>query len=127
MVVDLNPQQTYALVVGIEKYAAGQAWNLNGPAQDAGRFCGWLLDRQVPKENILLFSSALEESALNQKTNGLEFHPPKRQNIYQTLINELPQKRGNLLFVFWGGHGIITPEGKRCLFYADLVLPKHLQ
>jgi hypothetical protein len=116
---NINPQKTYALVVGVEKYEAGSNWNLNGPAQDAGRFIRWLLDRQVPAANITLFSSALDETALSQKTDNLPFQAATRQNIQQALTKDLPQKDGDLLFVFWGGHGIITPENSRRLFYTD--------
>jgi hypothetical protein len=114
-----HPQNTYALVVGIEKYNAGSEWDLDGPAQDAGRFTRWLLDRQIPRNNIALFASALDEPSFNQKTGNLAFMAPTHQNLYQKLTSDLPEKKGDLLFIFWGGHGVITPEGHRRLFYAD--------
>lgn len=43
MSVKATPENTYALVVGIEKYDAGPDWDLDGPTRDASRFCAWLL------------------------------------------------------------------------------------
>jgi hypothetical protein len=65
----ISPEETYALIVGIEKYQAGSDWNLNGPANDAINFANWLLARGVTPENIHLFVSPLDENRdLLQKT-----------------------------------------------------------
>ena len=47
-------------MVGVEKYAAGRPWDVQGPAKDACRFTAWLRDKQVPDPNIMLFLSPLE-------------------------------------------------------------------
>ena len=52
----VDPQKTYALVVGVEKYAAGSNWDLDGPTSDANKFVEWLRGRQVPVENIFYVS-----------------------------------------------------------------------
>ena len=49
-----EPKKTFAIVVGVEKYDAGEKWNLRGPAADAIRFVHWLQD-SVPLDNIKLF------------------------------------------------------------------------
>lgn len=122
IISDINPEETYALVVGIEKYQAGHDWNLNGPAKDAINFTDWLLDRRVKPENIHLFVSPLEQNSnLLQKTS-LIVKAANRENI-SDIINHLLDKNiaGQLLYVFWGGHGIITKsrETKRRLLFSS--------
>jgi hypothetical protein len=113
-----QPGRTYAVVVGVERYAAGDKWNLNGPAHDARRFATWLHDRGVPADNISLFLAPLEQ---NQDTLAGEpaAQDATRALIEQALIDRAPQRQGDLLYLFWGGHGVITAEGTRRLFYAD--------
>lgn len=111
----VSSQRTYALVVGIEKYNAGTSWNLNGPANDARKFAEWLCSRGVPRENIFLFLSPLDESSGALPA----VQPATRDNLYRAITDTLRQKEGDLLYIFWGGHGIITREGSRKLFYAD--------
>lgn len=115
-----NPQATYALVVGIEEYAAGPEWNeLDGPVPDARRFSDWLLARGVPAENISLFLSP-RDSNRALLTSALPHGQPATQAaISDALVNGLSQRRGDLLYIFWGGHGIITAAEERWLFYAD--------
>ena len=113
-----DPGKTYALVVGIERYAAGDSWNLDGPAHDARRFVQWLRDHDVPAENISLFLSPLEA---NQALRDGEpaARDATRQEIERELFGPLAQKSGDLLYLFWGGHGVMTPESERRLYYAD--------
>jgi len=112
-------QETYALVVGIEKYAAGQEWNLNGPARDACRFTDWLRRRGVPDVNISLFLAPLEEHSVLVTASVPQVRPATSDNIYRALNEEFRRQEGALLYLFWGGHGFITAEGTRRLFYAD--------
>ena len=122
IISDINPEETYALVVGIEKYQAGSDWNLNGPAKDAINFADFLVNRKIKPENIHLFVSPLNQNSdLLQKTS-LPVKPANRENI-SDIINYLLDKNiaGQLLYVFWGGHGIITKsrETKRRLLFSD--------
>jgi len=57
----VSPARTHAVVVGVEQYAAGSKWDLDGPASDACRIAGWLRDRGVPAEQISLHLSPLTE------------------------------------------------------------------
>ncbi len=122
----INAESVYALVVGIEKYQAGSEWGLNGPAQDALKFASWLLDRGVKPEHIQLFLSPLDENAgvlEEAKAKGLNPLPADRNQIDSAIRSKLTSKgnQGDLLHVFWGGHGIITKTGAttRRLFFAD--------
>jgi hypothetical protein len=74
----MNPAQSHAVVVGIEKYDIGDAWNLNGPALDAVRFVRWLRTRGVPAENIDLFASPLAENKTEVDALDVRCHPADR-------------------------------------------------
>jgi Effector-associated domain 1/Caspase domain len=122
----INPENVYALVVGIEKYKGGSEWDLTGPAMDALKFASWLLDRGVKPEYIQLFLSPLDKNVAvleDAKAKGLNPFPADRNHIDSAIRSKLTSavNRGDLLHVFWGGHGFITKTGAttRRLFFAD--------
>jgi hypothetical protein len=43
-----SPDRTHAVVVGIERYEAGDAWDLDGAAGSALRIIRWLRRCRVP-------------------------------------------------------------------------------
>ncbi|GGR31459.1 effector-associated domain 2-containing protein [Streptomyces roseolus] len=112
-----RPERTHALVVGVERYAAGPAWDLPGPAADARRFTAWLRRRGVPAERISLLLAPLP-GAGGPATDVAE-GPAGREAVQEVLTRRLPALEGDLLWVFWGGHGVTDPQGHRRLFYAD--------
>ena len=119
-----EPTTTKALLVGIEKYEAGESWNLNGPAHDVIRMAKWLRDQNVPPENLTIFLSPLDNDN-NRKTieqarelTGSEPATATKSNIREEL-SRLQNKSHSLFLFYWGGHGWITPEGERLLVYAD--------
>ncbi len=114
-----EPKKTTAIVVGVENYDAGQSWNLKGPAHDACKFATWLSDKQVPPENISLFISPLAENRELELPNGLSFQAATEQNVTSLVEKALAQSSHDLLYFYWGGHGVITTAGERQLFYAD--------
>lgn len=119
-----NWKKTYALIVGIEKYESPSAPPLNGPANDAIDFANWLLDREIPHENIYLFVSPLEENSnVLQKTKLKTIEAANKENIIRVINYNLLNEGvcGELLYVFWGGHGIITKsqETRRRLLFSD--------
>ena len=71
-----------------------------------------------PAENIHVFASPLEASAAELTTLDIPWQPARREPIFEYFTKELPRKTGDLLFLFWGGHGLLT-TGKRRLIYAD--------
>ena len=117
--MNIEPKKTTAIVVGVENYEAGQGWNLNGPAHDACQFATWLCNRQVPPENITLFISPLAENCELALPNGLSFQAATEQNVTGLIEKALAQSMHDLLYFYWGGHGVITTAGDRRLFYAD--------
>jgi len=114
-----SPSRTVALVVGIEKYAAGEPWNLDGPASDAIRFAEWLLSRSVPPKNILALLSPLDKNRGILHESPVAVAPADYGSLRSQLVRRLPEQNGDLLWIFWGGHGLVDPQGRRRLFTAD--------
>ena len=116
-----NPQSTYALVVGIEKYKAGSSWSLDGPASDALTFAKWLSDKGVPHQNIFLFISELDDNRGKVNDFPIKSQKATRQNIYQAITETIPNcgKQGDLLYIYWSGHGTTNQRKDRRLFYDD--------
>ena len=112
-------ERTYALVVGAERYDAGADWNLDGPAADAARFVSWLVGRGVPTGQILAFVSPLAEPATVAMPPGVAVSPARRASIGDAISTVLPGWHGDLLWLYWAGHGVLTREDKLRLFYAD--------
>ncbi|GHJ37776.1 caspase family protein [Streptomyces sp. TS71-3] len=112
-----RPDRTYAVVVGVERYAAGPPWDLPGPGADARRFTAWLRGRGVPAANISLLLAPLP--AAGGPELDVTAGPAGREAVQEVLTRRLPALEGDLLWVFWGGHGVTDPQGHRRLFYAD--------
>jgi hypothetical protein len=51
--------------------------------------------------------------------DGLSFQAATEQNLTGLIENALAQSTHDLLYFYWGGHGVITTAGERRLFYAD--------
>ena len=122
----VDPMQVCALVVGIETYQLGADYDLNGPAKNGLSFIDWLLSQGVAPEHIRFFVSPLAQNAeveLQALKRGVQPHPATRDCIDVYLRNELTtaQMQGDGLYVFWGGHGIITKTNGviRRLLFAD--------
>ena len=123
----MDPQRTYAVVVGIEKYRLTDS-DLNGPADDAVAFVEWLRQHGVPAAHIFLFSSPLaaKEAQLRSRLDvpavSVSAQPAEKARIENCLVNTLKDPTefdADLLYVFWGGHGIADDADRRYLFYAD--------
>ncbi|WP_334816185.1 tetratricopeptide repeat protein [Nostoc sp.] len=115
-----KPERTFGLIVGIEKYHESE-WNVKGggPADDALKFAHWLHRCGVPRENIRLCLSALAENHQLIEECGLTVELATEQNISDIVTNFLSPKSGDLLYIFWAGHGLITSERERRLICAD--------
>jgi hypothetical protein len=115
----IQPQRAFALVVGIEKYAAGRDWDVDGPASDACRIVDWLKRCNVPSQNILLFLSPLDQNQSLQERVGHASEPATRERLHAAFTGRLSKQDGDLLVMYWAGHGVITATGTRKLFYAN--------
>ncbi|MGK7895637.1 MAG: caspase family protein [Xenococcus sp. (in: cyanobacteria)] len=122
-----EPLTTQALLVGIEKYADSSSIpDLNGPANDVYQFCQWLRSKNVPTENISVLLSPLERNAkiVEKITKLIENKPlaATKDIVNKVLREEALGKPASLFFLFWSGHGWISPQGDRRLIYADATL-----
>jgi Caspase domain/NB-ARC domain len=115
-----EPKRTYGLVVGIEKYHEA-GWNVpgGGQAEDALRFARWLCGCGVPRENIRLCLSSLAENEGLVEECELRVESATEQNLYDIVTNFLSRQSGDLLYIFWAGHGLISAERERRLICAD--------
>lgn len=115
-----SPARTFAFVVGIDRYDVGPTWDLDGPAKDAARFTSWLLERGVPADQILVFLSPPDKEPLAMPfPPGITVRPARREPLSDAIARTLPAWRGDLLWLFWAGHGVLTRDDHLRLFYAD--------
>ena len=119
MQIIAKPERTYALVVGIEKYQE-TSWNVKGggPANDALKFAKWLRGRDVPEKNIRLCLSRLEEKNDLVDQSDLKVEEATEENLSK-IIENLSKQKGDLLYIFWAGHGLLSSKRERRLFCAD--------
>ncbi|MFD7909786.1 hypothetical protein ACFV30_03525 [Streptomyces sp. NPDC059752] len=123
----LGPQRTFALVAGVERYDISHRWNLRGPARDALRFARWLTGpAEVPPGNVRLLLSPLDEPGDLDWTDSPAMtalrsacRPATEENVKSALLDELPQCDGDLLWIFWAGHGYLGPRQELMLPCAD--------
>ncbi|MFD3803889.1 hypothetical protein ACFWTC_09705 [Streptomyces sp. NPDC058619] len=123
----LGPRRTFALVAGVERYEISHRWNLRGPARDALRFARWLTGpAQVPAGNVRLLLSPLDDPDTLDWSDSpamaalrAAHRPATEDNARTALLDELPQCDGDLLWIFWAGHGYLGPRHELILPCAD--------
>jgi hypothetical protein len=112
-----KPEHTHALIVGIERYAAGPQWDLNGPLNDALAIRKWLLGSGVPAGQIHLHVSALEANHAEVNHLKIGHQEATDQALRKTIesLKKIPPSQAELLFLFWAGHGLISAEHQSLL------------
>jgi uncharacterized caspase-like protein len=110
----VRPERVQALIVGIEAYEAGPAWDLPGPARDAVAFHRLLRAAGVPADQL-----RLHLAPLSSFTPDVAHRPADQATLRHTLVRELPRSPGDILWVWWGGHGVLDRAGRLRLFCAD--------
>jgi hypothetical protein len=121
----ISPEKTFAIVAGIEQYGAGIA-ELDGPAHDALRFIEWLREMKVPPQNIVAHIAPTPENAEDCRLRLESARLPKPNQrggdyeaIRDSLLNAPARLDGDLLFLFWGGHGMYSyKENQQLLLVA---------
>ena len=114
---DLSPSRTYALIVGVERYEVDPSWDLPGAARDAVRFAEWLTGPGgVPPGNVRLFTSPLKAG---QRSCRILSKAATAQDIERALFVELPRCDGDLLWIFWAGHGYQDGATQLLLPYSE--------
>jgi len=84
-------------------------------ADDAIKFAQWLSARGVPRDNIRLCLSPLEDIEHSELT----IEEATEHKIADLITGWLSEKKGDLLYLFWAGHGLITSTRNRRLLCAD--------
>ncbi|MDB4912372.1 MAG: proteinCaspase protein [Gemmatimonadetes bacterium] len=107
--------RTYAVIVGIEAYAH-EKWNLDGPTRDAVEFADWLIGHGVEPDHITMFSSPVPGNAACAPCRPIATTAATSTAIQQYFKDVLPQIADiDLLYVFWGGHGLSEISDERYL------------
>ena len=128
---NINLDRVYAFVVGVESYDEQEWNNLKGPANDALTFTRWLLEQGVRVENISLFISPDPDSSQNLELNIRQLIKPASKENITTAIDDIllhENKSGDLLYLFWSGHGFMTSGtelSRRHLYYSDSNFTNH--
>ena len=109
-----NPSRVHALVVGLSEYAES-SWKVQqaGPAFDAIEFAKWLVSRDVPVENIQLFTSPPLESDYFKSKYA------RATEIMTFLTDGYAEQDGELFLLFWAGHGFIDAQRRRRLLLPE--------
>ncbi|MGR4882747.1 caspase family protein [Streptomyces sp. LARHCF249] len=120
-----DPTRVHAVVVGIEHYPRVDAgWDLVGACADAVRFARWLRQRGVPAANITLLLAAApgSHSGLNEAADAIGLEPTyvrSRDRIMDHFTPRGAVPEGDVLFVYWGGHGVLDHGNRRLLLCPD--------
>ncbi|MEU5697939.1 caspase family protein [Streptomyces aurantiacus] len=110
----IDPSRVYALIVGIEAYDAGEDWSLPGPARDAVALHRMLRAAGVPDAQLRLHLAPLPSYVPE-----VPYAAADQATLRRVLVRELSQARGDVLWVWWGGHGVLDRSGRLRLFTAD--------
>ncbi|MCT9145577.1 caspase family protein [Streptomyces violarus] len=110
----MNPARVHALIVGVERYDAGPGWDLPGPARDAVAFHRLLREAGVPDDQLRLHLAPLPPYVPE-----VAHRPADHATLRRVLVRELPLAQGDVLWVWWGGHGVLDRAGHLRLFCSD--------
>ncbi|MCX4908779.1 hypothetical protein [Streptomyces sp. NBC_00878] len=116
-----DPSAARALLVAVETYEAGTAWDLDGPVRDLLAQRAWLLGQGLDPERITLLVSPLPKNRALLREAGVTGRPADRESVHRALFRELAAADSDWLFVAWSGHGLVDLDGHRRLMYADAV------
>lgn len=115
-----SPAHTHAVIIGIEKYAAGPAWKLNGPVNDALSIRSWMVSQAVPESQLHLHLSALDENQDSLQTLQGGHAPATNEALRHTFdaLRAIPHSQADLLIVYWAGHGLISRD-RHCVMLPE--------
>ncbi|MFD7403204.1 caspase family protein [Streptomyces sp. NPDC059866] len=111
------PQNTFAVLVGVEEYESSSFPTLKGAAADALRHAEWLRRSGVPPAQIRLCVSPDHSPDVQNaaRSLGLTVRPAHQADVEGLLKTELPQWEGDLLWLAWSGHGVTDPRTRELL------------
>ena len=118
-----DPKRTHVVAIGISTYAIGSPWTLPLAAAHAVQFAEWAhFSGGVERDNIHLFLSEADRAKFDKRPNkaALFARAATHQEISGFIDKELKDLSGDLLYLFWSGHGSISENRERILFFEDL-------
>ena len=101
-----------AILVGVERYDAGDGWDFAGPARDVALMQAWLRDTTDAGAAVTTLVSPLAGGPV--VADGL----PTRATLYDLFTRGLGDG-GDTLLVYWSGHGVVDVAGRRRVFCSD--------
>jgi hypothetical protein len=116
-------EKTYAVVVAIERYAnLGDSWNLPDVTRQAARFAGWLIrDRGLSPLNLQIFLAGGDTQPFTDIGIPVgqiaEAESRSINSFLARLGTHWPE--GELLLIYWVGHGFVARDGGRRLVLGD--------
>jgi hypothetical protein len=113
----IDPARVLVMSIGIERYGYGSPMDLPGAAAEAMRFARWAAACGVPPERILLGCSWLDADDDRSHAAGFRLIETSQQAVENAVV-EVSQQTGDLLLVFWCGHGLVSDD-RRVLFTSD--------
>ncbi|CAM5323198.1 caspase family protein [Streptomyces sp. PAN_FS17] len=119
----IDPTRTHALVVAVESYEDSD-WNVAGPYADACAFISWLTKCGVPSANVTLLASPLPASLPGPGEAPVLPEGVRTQTACSAVVSRHLQEgmrhlEGDLLWVFWSGHGLVDSSGSHVLVLSD--------
>lgn len=113
------PENTYALLIGIDNYAAGSEWTLPNPVSECIQFANWLKGKNVPPTQIVILAktdnSSLAAELNRLKGEGVIVEDASLIEIGNHLNSSSFELSGKtpgdcLLYFYWSGHGVTTDD-----------------
>lgn len=122
MSVSANPATTHVLAVGVSTYEIGEEWRLPAAADHAVRFAEWASAAGVPSRQIHLFLSQRDVDSYKGRLDAINVQNKAATytSFNEFVDKEMPRLSGDLLYFYWSGHGSISENSERILFYEDL-------
>jgi hypothetical protein len=116
-------EHTCAVVVAIEQYAElGEAWKLPGVGNQAAQFTRWLIKkRALQPKNVRVFLSGADKQPFTElgilNEDIAEANSESINKFFAGVGSCWPG--GELLFIYWVGHGFVARDGGRRLILGD--------
>lgn len=124
----IKPENTWALLIGIDDYPADPDWTLPNPATECLRLAEWLLDKKVPPGQIKLLVKTQKPSLLPRlellKGRGVECDDAGLIQVENNLktppffVGGRPSEEC-LLYFYWSGHGVTSDDHYQYLLCSE--------
>lgn len=119
MTAAIQPDRVYVVAVGLERYDYGDPMDLPGAADEAERFARWAIACGVPPQQVLLACSRKGQFQPGGGLPGAISVGTTRQDLETVFTTTLGNCKGDLLLVFWCGHGVLSEWHERALYTSD--------